>query len=139
MKCSSACLAIDCVPIMLESLFGFCKIIVLAATPVAAFPYYFTLAFSFPLFSSQGTECFFFEKASLKYAPHISRVLLLEKLCRISAALVGSMWTSPLERLRSRFPLSGISALFAASLRPWWAQVDSNHRPHAYQACALTT
>ena len=24
------------------------------------------------------------------------------------------------------------------SLRLWWAQVDSNHRPHAYQACALT-
>ena len=23
--------------------------------------------------------------------------------------------------------------------RWWWAQVDSNHRPHAYQACALTT
>ena len=23
--------------------------------------------------------------------------------------------------------------------QPWWAQVDSNHRPHAYQACALTT
>ena len=21
----------------------------------------------------------------------------------------------------------------------WWAQVDSNYRPHAYQACALTT
>ena len=21
----------------------------------------------------------------------------------------------------------------------WWARVDSNHRPHAYQACALTT
>ena len=21
----------------------------------------------------------------------------------------------------------------------WWAEVDSNHRPHAYQACALTT
>ena len=20
----------------------------------------------------------------------------------------------------------------------WWAQVDLNHRPHAYQACALT-
>ena len=20
----------------------------------------------------------------------------------------------------------------------WWAQVDSNYRPHAYQACALT-
>ena len=25
---------------------------------------------------------------------------------------------------------------FACSL--WWAQVDSNNRPHAYQACALT-
>ena len=24
-------------------------------------------------------------------------------------------------------------------LSSWWAQVDSNHRPHAYQACALTT
>ena len=20
----------------------------------------------------------------------------------------------------------------------WWAQIDSNNRPHAYQACALT-
>ena len=28
--------------------------------------------------------------------------------------------------------------LTAGSTR-WWAQVDSNHRPHAYQACALTT
>ena len=25
------------------------------------------------------------------------------------------------------------------NIRIWWAQVDSNHRPHAYQACALTT
>ena len=25
------------------------------------------------------------------------------------------------------------------SLIFWWAQMDSNHRPHAYQACALTT
>ena len=24
------------------------------------------------------------------------------------------------------------------SMCSWWAQVDSNHRPHAYQACALT-
>ena len=21
---------------------------------------------------------------------------------------------------------------------PWWGWMDSNHRPHAYQACALT-
>ena len=25
------------------------------------------------------------------------------------------------------------------AIRKWWAQMDSNHRPHAYQACALTT
>ena len=23
-------------------------------------------------------------------------------------------------------------------IKTWWAEVDSNHRPHAYQACALT-
>ena len=23
--------------------------------------------------------------------------------------------------------------------KKWWARVDSNYRPHAYQACALTT
>ena len=23
--------------------------------------------------------------------------------------------------------------------RVWWAQMDSDHRPHAYQACALTS
>ena len=27
----------------------------------------------------------------------------------------------------------------AAQRQLWWAQMDSNHRPHAYQACALTT
>ena len=28
--------------------------------------------------------------------------------------------------------------LYAVFKVHWWAQVDSNHRPHAYQACALT-
>ena len=23
-------------------------------------------------------------------------------------------------------------------IKDWWAQMESNHRPHAYQACALT-
>ena len=31
----------------------------------------------------------------------------------------------------SRYNFQRVSSL-------WWAQVDSNHRPHAYQACALT-
>ena len=31
------------------------------------------------------------------------------------------------------------ACLMPAPLRPdWWAWVDSNYRPHAYQACALT-
>ena len=29
--------------------------------------------------------------------------------------------------------------LFSKEISKWWAQMDSNHRPHAYQACALTT
>ena len=28
---------------------------------------------------------------------------------------------------------------FVSLFTYWWAQMDSNHRPHAYQACALTT
>ena len=32
------------------------------------------------------------------------------------------------------------SSFFALRLcRRWWAQMDSDHRPHAYQACALTS
>ena len=36
-----------------------------------------------------------------------------------------------------KLALNGFS--FSLQKRSWWAQVDSNHRPHAYQACALTT
>ena len=32
-----------------------------------------------------------------------------------------------------------LSCLTLFVSQKWWAQVDSNHRPHAYQACALTT
>ena len=28
---------------------------------------------------------------------------------------------------------------YLTKVKCWWAQVDSNHRPHAYQACALTS
>ena len=45
---------------------------------------------------------------------------------------------TPLER---PFPNSLAFCYHIPSLSPdwfWWAQVDSNHRPHAYQACALT-
>ena len=31
------------------------------------------------------------------------------------------------------------SEIAAVKRKIWWAQEDSNLRPHAYQACALTT
>ena len=40
------------------------------------------------------------------------------------------------------FPLRGLTTLLwfdQIQVRLWWAEVDSNHRPHAYQACALTS
>ncbi len=36
------------------------------------------------------------------------------------------------------FALFSFQDAFYALSCAWWAQVDSNHRPHAYQACALT-
>ena len=35
-----------------------------------------------------------------------------------------------------QFPMTFLSAMSFDIA--WWAQVESNHRPHAYQACALT-
>ena len=38
-----------------------------------------------------------------------------------------------------RLPRRWLLAFMPLGIVPiWWAQVDSNHRPHAYQACALT-
>ena len=33
----------------------------------------------------------------------------------------------------------GAVGLYPEAFASWWAKVDSNHRPHAYQACALTS
>ena len=107
---------------MLESLLGFCKIIVLAAIPIAALPYYFTLfSFSFPLFSSQGTGKLFLRKSLLLFllkaflAASRSRPRSLPSVSGMrpprpapAQPVVGSMWTSPLERFRSCFLWSGI-------------------------------
>ena len=52
---------------------------------------------------------------------------------------------SSLSPLYSAYTAFLRSVVFSNFLTPatlrvaWWAQVDSNHRPHAYQACALTT
>ena len=39
----------------------------------------------------------------------------------------------------AKLPLSQLSYGPIPILEGWWARVDSNYRPHAYQACALTT
>ena len=47
----------------------------------------------------------------------------------------GNKWTLPADEMAYVR-----SSLFPKHLTVfWWEQVDSNHRPHAYQACALTS
>ena len=36
------------------------------------------------------------------------------------------------------FSFQGAFQLFTF-VKGWWAKVDSNHRPHDYQSCALTS
>jgi hypothetical protein len=40
--------------------------------------------------------------------------------------------------LRARQALSQLSYTPEKTALKWWAWMDLNHRPHAYQACALT-
>jgi hypothetical protein len=40
--------------------------------------------------------------------------------------------------LRARQALSQLSYTPEKRPKKWWAWMDLNHRPHAYQACALT-
>ena len=65
--------------------------------------------------------------------------LLLVLSAKIVVILPKFLWflTSSL-RSYFCFTLFNFQGTFR-SFRCWWAQVDSNHRPHAYQACALTT
>ena len=47
----------------------------------------------------------------------------------------GLKWTFGIWLLRNQ-----VAAPFAPiPCGIWWAQMDSDHRPHAYQACALTS
>ena len=104
---------------MFESLCGFCKIIVQSSSlsEETPFPNFFTSLFSFPLFSSQGSPGTFSEE-KVPFEFSFGNFRFLRKLCRtvsfrvlcfpfprnlirvlLGAAVVGSMWTSPLERL----------------------------------------
>ena len=45
----------------------------------------------------------------------------------------------PVGRSSSRWLLDDQTVIFQSVLRRWWVEEDLNLRPHAYQACALTT
>ena len=56
--------------------------------------------------------------------------------CCIIRCVGGNKWT----RTTDIKMLMWVRILFPERLATfWWEQVDSNHRPHAYQACALTS
>ena len=57
---------------------------------------------------------------------------------------LGGSWESGDERTRTADPLRAKQVLSQLSYVPsnhwrWWARADLNSRPHAYQACALTS
>ena len=63
---------------------------------------------------------------------------------QLAAGLAGWLKRPQVTLPNSAYTLYKLSVLclflaFASPLSQlWWAQVESNHRPHAYQACALT-
>ena len=90
--------------------------------------------FQSTLFSFQGAGYFpVFFKTRLK---HLIAQVLQPKL--EAAFSVGGG-----NRARTDDPLLAKQVLFQLSYTPmkvlWWAQVDSNHRPHDYQSCALAS
>ena len=49
-----------------------------------------------------------------------------------------SRLSSPFWRARLLNSIVPVLAPFKSSLK-WWAKMDSNHRPHDYQSCALAS
>ena len=78
--------------------------------------------FSFHIFCLLS-QCNFYSVFKV-HVPHHSRRSFLPRLCAVKICLYPNIFLLP---------------IILAVLNCWWAQVDSNHRPHAYQACALTT
>ena len=66
--------------------------------------------------------------------------------CGKATAVATVHWTVAKSRLSSPFWFSrpyavqsfGFLSLFSVSEK-WWAKMDSNHRPHDYQSCALAS
>src|SRR5687768_17341580 len=70
----------------------------------------------------------------------VSRHLALASTTRLDIRLKRSLRPS-FQRTRYRLQRQSASNLLCAqsTFREWWVWEDSNHRPHPYQGCALTT
>ena len=69
---------------------------------------------------------------------HISVLFSFVPYSRVFLFFPSPLLQSFLPSLSACFDFSVQPSLMAADTVGWWAQVESNHRPHAYQACALT-
>ncbi len=99
-------------------------------SPCALLHFTFRIVFSHSAFSFQNcsfpTIRFFFQKNFCRFTR--SFLICIVSLFCFQAALFS---------FKNRYELK--ISLFNSYPFLWWAQMDSNHRPHAYQACALTT
>ena len=107
----------------------------LVALLVVSYLHYFFILFS-------SCSAFVFTKTGVNQQVFPCSLLTQIRLCVCSTRLVSSVLdvSSPFTALITRAEVFPFRFSFTASGLPFgkWAQVDSNHRPHAYQACALT-
>ena len=99
-------------------------------------PTWFLMSFLYLLVVSSFSSCFL---SILFSSCFLFSALFQEQISKDKSKLI--FWYTLLKCISFRQPLfSFVSfSFFSKKKRKWWAQMDSNHRPHAYQACALTT
>ena len=101
--------------------------------------------------ASHSCSCFFIQFSRFSLARRNSRLgncLSQSLLANLALLRIGSFVPTsggglpfsafPVSRVPSSLSIRLLRELGAAARR-WWAQMDSNHRPRAYQARALTT
>ena len=102
-------------------------------------PTWFLMSFLYLLVVSSFSSCFL----SILFSSCFLFSALFQE--QISKDKLDSSYLSPdihswnAYLIRQFFFLLLTFSFFSKKKSKWWAQMDSNHRPHAYQACALTT
>ena len=92
--------------------------------------------------------CFFFILCSVFKVHRVSFIILwhlsLKRLNEVSTVIEASFnlleeFNSSAQRIPYLLHSSFLTIHSKAKLLKWWAKVDSNHRPHDYQSCALAS